>query len=323
MTPNELAKDPSKIAGYLEDKIRLVEQASTRLDEVLARTKVLFGHVPDQVSEEICLSFLGWEDASRIFQRATDIIHRRRTKRLEREGKIDDSSAWLLKGEEKEQNEKYHEAYSRFLELCNNYSERVWESNVLWPSVKTGLVARLRREKKLVWLVDDLELDCLGKKFGVKRDESELPRKENENLQERMERWREWRREIETKFRMELASKITGPSHQVRSRFLRSWPASSKKKTNYYNWKLEHEGKTHIVQLEIPSDDRKVAKIRLKTRGKNEWIVGRMFFFGGNPREWKQTPKGPQISLVTARQMPITGIFRIFDFQNDKVLEPA
>lgn len=320
MTPNELAKDPSKIAGYLEDKIRLVEQASKRLEDVLTRTNVLFGHVPDHISEEICLSFLGWEGADDIFRKASDIIHRRRTKRLEREGKIDDPSAWELKGEEKEQNEKYHNAYFRFLELCNNYSKRVWESNILFPSIKTGLVARLRREKKLVWLVDDLELDCLGKKFGVKRDESELPRKENEGHQERMERWREWHRQNDAKFRMELSSKITGPSHQVRSRWCQT---TGNRVSVHYQWKLEHEGKTHIVRLEIPSDDRKVAKIRLKTRGKNEWIVGRMFFFGGNPREWKQTPKGPQISLVTARQMPKTGIFRIYDFQNDKVLEPV
>lgn len=320
MKPRELANDPSKIAEYLEGKIRLVEEASKRLEEVLAQANCLYGHVPDEVSEEICLSFLGWEHTSIVFEKATDILYRRKIEILRREGKIDNCSASELKGEEKEQSDKYHEAYFRYLNLSDNYLDRVFESNVLWPSVKTGLVTRLRREKRLLWLLDDLEFNCLAKKLGLKWDKSRMPDKENESPQERLERSREWMGKKADNFRMELSSKITGPSHRVRSRWCQT---KGKRVPVQYQWKLEHEGRTHIVQMTIPGDDRKLAKIELKTRGKNEWIVGRMFFFGGGPREWKQTPEGPQVKLVAARNMPKTGIFMIFDFQSEKVLEPV
>lgn len=319
MKPRELARDPSKIAEYLEGRIRLVEEASKRLEDVLAQSNCLFGYVPDQVSEEICLSFLVWEGDGRLFEEASNIIHRRRMRRLQREGKIDDGSSWELQGAEKEQSDKCDEALLRFCGASSSYSQRVWASNVLYPSVKTGLVARLRREKRLLGVIDDLELNCLAVKLGVKWDESQMPEKENESPRDRLERGREWRRKKSANFRMELSSKITGPSHQVRSRWCQK---KDKKVPVHYQWKLEREGKTHIVQMTIPSDDRRLARIQLKTRGKNDWLVGDMIFLGGSPREWKQTPEGPQIKLVAARSMPTSGVFMIFDFQSDRALEP-
>jgi len=308
VNPIYLANDLSKLSAMLKEQIALAEAANKRLDEVLVTKDALFGHVPGGVSDDLILNGANWRGnpfAGDLFDRTMNILHRKRAKK----------DQWKESDEESEVKDEY----LRLVELIGGFQDKAFDSNVLISSVRTGLLARLRRESKerCAWTSGDLEEAYLFGRFSLTppwKDDAEFPEKENEDIKVRMERRRHWFSERTQFYRQQLfwAVKASGPL------FRYDGPGK-------YNWEiLDEQGNARWIRLVVPEDGRKNAKFLLDNRGDQDWIVGRMMYFNArHDIEWKATPKG---AVANAGKIPkewAGGAIVLFDYMEDRVLDPA
>lgn len=308
LKPINFANDLSKLSALIKERTALVEAATKRLDEVLTTKDALFGHVPGEVSDELIMCDLSWRESQPLqdlFYRTMNILHRRRAKK----------GQWTPTEEE----EAVTAEHLKFVDLSNSLQDRAWESDVLIPSVRTGLLARLRREHKdkCGWTDGSLEEAYLFRKFSLTppwKDEAEFPEKENEGFKEKMDRRRDWFHKRSIHYRQQLfwAVKASG------TLFRYDGPGK-------YDWEIrDDQGNARLIRLVVPEDGRKNAKFLLDNRGDQDWIVGRMMYFNArHDIEWKATPKGAVAKAGTIPKEWAGGAIVLFDYMEDRVLDPA
>jgi hypothetical protein len=308
LKPINFANDLSKLSALIRETTALAEAASKRLDEVLATKDALFGHVPGEVSDEIILKELEWRKTrllDGVFDKTMDILHRRRAKQ----------GQWT---EPKKQEAVWAE-YMRLVKLVNSIQDRAWKSDVLIPSVRTGLLTRMRRESKdrCAWTNGDLEEAYLFHKFSTThpwKDEAEFPEMKDEDIKDRTKRRRDWSRERRIRLRQQLfwAVKASG------TLFRYDGPGK-------YDWKIrDDQGNARLIRLVSPEDGRKNAKFLLDNRGDQDWILGRMMYFNArHDIEWKATSKGAVANVGTIPKEWVGGALVLFEYMEDRVLDPA
>jgi len=308
LKPINFANDLSKLSALIKERTALVEAATKRLDEVLTKKDALFGHVPGEVSDDLILKEMEWRKTrllNGVFERTMDILHRRMAKK----------GRWK---EPKKQKAIWAE-YFYLVKLINGFQEKAFYSDVLISSVRTGLLSRMRRENKerCAWTNGDLEDAYLFHKFSLTppwKDEAEFPEIENEDRKERMERRRDWFHKRSIHYRQQLfwAVKASG------TLFRYDGPGK-------YDWKIRDEqGNARLIRLVVPEDGRKNAKFLLDNRGDQDWIVGRMMYFNArHDIEWKATPKGAVAKAGTIPKEWAGGAIVLFDYMEDRVLDPA
>lgn len=288
-TVEQLNKKIAKIKCQIKEASDLIVEATNQLQNHINTQKVLFGHVPADISDQIVLNLENFYQLHSKINRAMDLPL----------FKIGDE-------ERKKIDHSFYDDDRKFGNLLNNYIDLAKKhQDIVLPSANTGVTVQLRRQNRnkmkirqgSFWIDGELELYNLGKSLNVEIVE---PKKEpiptypengfaesegfkhwHENRKNIFKKNREYRDQANQEYRRRIVHALGGKGIR---------PTVTK---NYYiyEWKLA-EGKNKVIQFFVsrrtwPDIDKYPNKLKFKGRAKNLEFEGRMYFLAGVLFHWQ------------------------------------
>lgn len=282
LTVEQITNKFDKIKKKAIDYCRLVQEKTQELENAIRTYKILFGHVPSEVSDDFIKFYQDMHVMNDEISKdllSVNIYDERDNLRKDCQDVSD--SAWA-------EDRKFQDAGRNFHKALDANKE------ILFPSISNGLLVELRRGKKQNqshWdfiLNGDLEMDCLAQKVGVVFQEPNcepLPNRED------FEEWSDFftkQEEVIKKnwnlkqdalkaYRTNICRNLAGVAPRVTKDF------------NVYEWRLR-EGK--VLQFFVARNKKNKNNLKLKGNVKNNWLHGRMFFMEGIMITWVCDKKG-------------------------------
>jgi hypothetical protein len=276
----------NKANQRIAEATQIAHEKIEKLKDTVLSHKVLFGHVPPEVSDELVLTHLElWREEDSIGNSLVNI-------------NVYDENGNVQEECRKELSGAAWGSLREFRSLCAEFDRTLRENNtILFPAVRNGFLVKCRANKlrRSSWVINgDLEQDCLAHELGVVYEKPTLlelpPQWGSENCQfknnfkdyhdnERAIRKQNWqlRQESIQQYKQKICNKLT------------YIPPRQTKDFHIYEWKLK-EGKV----MQFFSSRKKGVKNQLKIKGnaKNEWLEGRMFYMSGIMFYWKKNRQG-------------------------------